>query len=161
MASILDAIRSVFRKLFGGGDSTPPSNPKIQQLVCVNEREVRDTVTIGKEGGTLRIGRHSLVIPPDAVEGEVRFTGTLLPDKVLKLDLRANGEEKYSFRTSALLTLSYAHCEQPKEPERLRIYKIDEKGNIIEDMGGEVNVKEQTVTAKLRGLSLYTMGLPW
>ena len=159
MVSILDAIRSVFHKLFGG--SNPPNPPRAKQLACINEREIRDGATIGKGGGTLRIGEHRLVIPPEAVADDVRFTGALLADKVLRLDLRANEQEKYSFRAPVLLTLSYAYCEPPQEPEKLRIYKMDANGNIIEDMGGEVNTRERTVTAKLNGLSLYTMGLPW
>lgn len=159
MASLVDAIRSLLRKLFG--HSAPPPMSRVRQLPCDNDHELRETVSIGKEGGTLRIGPHHLVIPPEAVEEEVRFTGTLLVGKVLKLDLRANDEETFKFRMPALLTLNYAHCEQPKDPSQLRIYKMDAKGTIIEDMGGDVNQKDRHVTARLSGLSLYTMGLPW
>lgn len=116
--------------------------------------------TIGPDGGTLQIGEHSLVLPKGAVQGEVRFSGTLLVDKFLKVRITANGEDSYKFVAPATLKLSYGKC-QPSDPRRLRVYKIDPKTNVvIEDLGGEVNPRERVVTASLKGLTTYTLGEP-
>jgi hypothetical protein len=157
LSSFLKAISHFFGKLFGSGGETP-RGPTF--LTCPNSQQLQETVTITKEGGAVKVGGHSLMIPPGAVAEEVRFTATLLADKTLKLKLEANGKDTYQFLQPAMLALSFGRCEAPADPSRLRIYKIDERGTIIQDLGGEVNRESRTVTATLKTLSIYTMGLP-
>lgn len=158
MSRILVKITEFLRSLLFGKKPPPPSGPTL--LVCPNDREIRETATIGPEGGALKLGENSLVLPEGAIEEEVRFTARLLADRSLKLSLEANDQPTYKFARPATLTLSFGRCEAPSEPQRVRVYKIDEKGTIVEDLGGEVDVRARTVTTKLETLSIYTLGLP-
>jgi hypothetical protein len=158
LSSFLKAISHFFGKLFGSGGETTPRGTTF--LTCPNSTQIQETVTITREGGAVKVAEHVLTVPPGAVGEEVRFTATLLADKTLKLKLQASGKDTYQFLQPAMLALSFGRCEAPADPSRLRIYKIDEKGTVIQDLGGEVNRENRTVTATLKTLSIYTMGLP-
>jgi hypothetical protein len=154
----LEPIFRALRNLFGG-EVKAMSDVKL--LPCRNDREQEETMTIGPDGGTLRLGEHRLVLPRGAVDREVRFTATLLADQFLKVDLRANGQESYRFQRAASLTLSYGRCEPPADERRLRIFRIDAATNrVLADVGGEVSPRERTITASLESLSTYTIGIP-
>jgi hypothetical protein len=130
---------------------------KVKPLPCPNREEVRAIETIGPEGGTLRLERHHLVVPPGAVRQQVEFSATLLIGDILRLDLRADGRESYAFERPATLRLSYARC--PTHETRLRIYRIDLKsGRILQGLESKVNPQELWVDAELESLTGYTIG---
>jgi hypothetical protein len=138
-----------------------PTSRDPQLLNCPNPTEVREVQQIGPDGGTLQIGDHRLDVPAGAVAQTVSFTGVLLADELLKVTIQADGADDFRFQSPATLTLSYARCPAPAEPERLRIYKIDPRTNrVIQDVGGRAAPQERTITAPLDGLSTYTAGAP-
>ncbi len=65
------------------------------------------TVRIGTRGGSIRVGRHVLTIPPYALTGSVKITAIAPSDTVNRLEFRPEG---LVFRFPATLTMSYANC---------------------------------------------------
>lgn len=159
LSSLMQSLGNAIRRLFGGGDGSSTKGVKL--LECPNSKEERATMEIGREGGTLRLGEHRLEVTPGAVTQPVKFTAALLVDRVLKLQIQANGEDGFKFEQPASLTLSYAACGGSAAGTTLQVYKIDPKTNeVIEALGGKVDERARSVTASLRTLSVYTLGSP-
>lgn len=138
-----------------------PVGPNATLLQCNVTEPLATSATIGPEGGALFIGAHSLVLPPGAVQGQVAFTATVVPDQYLKVRIQANGEESWRFNLPAVLSLNFGSCEVSGSPDRIRIYKVDpNKDRLISDHGGNVVTGTQSVVTTLDGLSTYTLGLP-
>lgn len=157
---LIDFLRTLLNRLLGGArEPSAAGEPRL--LICPNRQELRAEATIGPDGGTLRIGDHRLDVPRDAIAQPVRISGTLLADRLLKLELKADDADTYGLRQPATLVLSYAACDLPDGEERLHIYRIDGATNrILADIGGDVDRERRTVAGTLRSLSIYTLGLP-
>jgi hypothetical protein len=66
------------------------------------------TQTIGSAGGSIRVGPHTLVVPPGALSAPVAITGELRTGtSVNAVRFQPAGLQ---FRTHASLTMSYANC---------------------------------------------------
>jgi hypothetical protein len=85
------------------------------------------TQTVGRYGGTIKVGPHSLYIPPGALSEPVAITATASAGKQVKVDFQPHGLQ---FREPATLTLSYSHCAT--EPERPTIVYVDDSLTILE-----------------------------
>lgn len=162
MSRVIQVISDLFHKLFGygrGGEGGG-GKPKIVLLSCPNREPQRVDGTISREGGTIELAGHRLEVPPGAVSSEVRFTMSLAVDENLKLDIQANGEDRYKFEQPVNLFLSWAKCGTTPD-DRAQIYKIDPKsGDVIEELGGKLIREEQGIITSLRTLSRYTIGWP-
>jgi hypothetical protein len=64
--------------------------------------------TIGPEGGTIRVGPHSLSIPAGALDAAVTITATIPVDTVNRIRFAPSG---LTFDVPARLTMSYANCD--------------------------------------------------
>jgi hypothetical protein len=97
-------------------------------LACSNLPDEAVTQVIGPDGGSLRVGPHTLVIPAGALDRTVTITaeidGGLEPKSLLvKLPTKGNPKKdfvavnavrfkpKLKFETPAFLTMSYANCD--------------------------------------------------
>lgn len=85
------------------------------------------TQTVGRYGGTIKVGPHSLYIPPGALGAPVAITATATAGKQVKVDFQPHG---LRFQEPATLTLSYAHCSV--QPERPTIVYVDDSLTILE-----------------------------
>ena len=85
------------------------------------------TQTVGHYGGTIKVGPHSLYIPPGALSEPVAITATASAGQQVRLDFQPHGLQ---FKQSATLTLSYSHCS--REPERPTIVYVDDNLTILE-----------------------------
>lgn len=154
------SLRSLFRRLLldtAGGSSSPGPN----FLPCQNDKEERVSRVIDASGGTIELGGHRLDVPAGAVDGAVEFTMALLPARMLKVRIQANGQGSFAFKVPATLTLSYARCGAAVDPSRLRIYKIDPQSDqVLADLGGTLDAQASTLSATSRTLSVYTLGEP-
>lgn len=65
------------------------------------------TETVGPDGGVLRVGPHSLVIPPGALDQPVEITALAPTDTVNRVHFEPHGLE---FDRPVYVTLSYANC---------------------------------------------------
>ena len=66
------------------------------------------TQTIGPDGGTIRVGPHSLVIPAGALTSETVITGVVVSGPVIAVRFEPQGLQ---FQQAADLTMSYANCD--------------------------------------------------
>jgi hypothetical protein len=161
LSRLLTSFVDWFRRLLGGGGYPPKEPTKPELLVCPNPEEQRTDVEIGKEGGVVAVGGHRLELPPGSVREPVKFSVALLADKVLKLDIKANGEDSFKFENPATLTLTFEKCEAPSNPSYLFIAKIDPKTNeVLARLDSRVNERERTVTAQLSSLTAYSLARP-
>jgi hypothetical protein len=85
------------------------------------------TQTVGRYGGTIKVGPHSLYIPAGALSGPVAITATATAGEQVKVDFLPHG---LRFQEPATLTLSYAHCSS--QPERPTIVYVDDGLTILE-----------------------------
>lgn len=65
------------------------------------------TQTIGPAGGRVRVGPHTLSVPPGALPGWVSITAVAPPDTVNRVRFEPHG---LAFEQAASLTMSYANC---------------------------------------------------
>ena len=161
LSRLIESVLEALRRLFGGSTTASTTTATPELLSCPNTKEERAVQTIGPEGGTLKLAEHQLVVPQGGVVDKVSFSAALLEDRLLKVRLQANGADSFKFSQSASLALSYGRCEPPPDAQRLRVYKIDPlTDEVLQDLGGTVDVRARTVTARLDTLSTYTLGTP-
>ncbi|HEV2670890.1 MAG TPA: hypothetical protein VGU74_07350 [Gemmatimonadales bacterium] len=67
------------------------------------------TVRVGPGGGTIRVGKYGLVIPPHALSRPIDITAVAPTDSVNRVELRPEG---LTFDTPVALTMSYQNCAQ-------------------------------------------------
>src|SRR6185436_2481883 len=88
----------------GGGSSSGPT-----LVYCKPFDEAQRSATIGLLGGTIKIGPHTLVIPPGAL-----LTPKTITARIAKNDYSNSVQfspEGLQFVVPALLTLSYKNCD--------------------------------------------------
>lgn len=118
--------------------------------------EVRSDKVIGPEGGTLDIGGgHSITFPAGALSAPIRIRGRA-DVRYIQVDLGPNGL-RFPEGREPILTMSYANAAAPVADDRLTIIYIDESGRTAEDLNGQVDPVQKTVSAKLQHFSLYAM----
>lgn len=76
----------------------------------------------------------------------------------MQIEVVAEGQEDFTFRSPATLALSYEFCANV--PENLRIYEVDDNGNVIEDFGGEIDRQAREVRVQVDHLSEYVLAEP-
>jgi hypothetical protein len=109
------------------------------------------TQTVGRGGGTINVGPHSLYIPKGALTGPVSITATAREGALVKVDFQPEG---LRFGRPAVLTMSYAHCSsRPKHPRI--VYVTDDLQTILEALPSVNDKRKERVTAKLDHFSGY------
>jgi hypothetical protein len=78
-------------------------------LLCAPQEESTTTKTIGKQGGTINMGTHTLSIPSGALSGNVTISGTVVRGSVNSVRLEPHGL-KFAKGKPATLTMSYSNC---------------------------------------------------
>jgi hypothetical protein len=76
-------------------------------LLCSAQPYLSVTKTIGPEGGTIKIGKHELVIPNGALKAKTRITAEQMPGSTNSLRFSPEG---LHFERPALLTMDYDNC---------------------------------------------------
>ena len=122
-------------------------------LACKVTESHSATEVIGRAGGTIRVGPHSLYIPADALGSTQTITATAPAGNVVEVEFQPHG---LKFNRATLLTMSYKDCGLVG---RLlpRIVYADENLNILEVLLTIPNVFRQTVTAKTDHFSSYLL----
>jgi hypothetical protein len=87
------------------------------------------TQRVGRYGGTIQVGPHSLYIPSGALPGSVEITATTTAGSQVKVDFQPHG---LRFEKPAVLTLSYAHCSS--EPSRPTVVYVSDSLTILEKL---------------------------
>ena len=124
-------------------------------LRCSNLPYAQATATIGRQGGSISAGPHTLVIPPGALLSPTTITMTAPTGLgVNAVTFQPHGLQ---FLTPASLTMSYSNCSLlglllPKE-----IAYTDDNLNILSYLLSLDNLLSQRVTGKVNHFSAYVV----
>jgi hypothetical protein len=121
-------------------------------LVCKAQPYAVTTKTIGSEGGTIKVGSHSLVIPRGAVRKKTTITAEQMTGPTNSLRFSPQG---LRFEKPADLTMSYKNCLVVLLPKHI-VY-TDEKFKILEVLRSLDLFNKKTVTAPIDHFSRYAV----
>jgi hypothetical protein len=122
-------------------------------LACNVTKSYTTTKVIGRAGGTITVGPHSLVIPRDALWSNQTITATAPKGDVVEVEFQPHGLQ---FRKDTQLTMSYRDCGLVGKLLP-RIVYADDNRNILETLLTIPNIFRQTVTAKTDHFSSYLL----
>jgi hypothetical protein len=123
-------------------------------LTCRPLPAATASAVIGPAGGTLRVGPHTLVVPPRALAEDVRITAFAPSDTVNSVDFQPDG---LRFRRSAALTLSYANCGVVSRLLPKRVAWITDDLRILEILPSVDDPLRRTTTGQLDHFSRYAV----
>jgi hypothetical protein len=146
----------------GNGDvvalsNSGPSSEATPRLVyCKPWDQASKSATIGFLGGTIRVGPHSLWIPPGAV-----LSPKLITAKIAKNDYTNSVmlyPEGLKFVAPAMLTLSTANCDRQTLLKPLQVvYTTDNLQSILELLPSVNNPLNKTVIGTISHFSRYAV----
>jgi hypothetical protein len=121
-------------------------------LGCTPQPYASRTQVIGRNGGTIEVGTHRLVIPAGALRQNYTIRAEQVTNRVNSVRLSPEG---LKFDRPAKLTLSYANCS----PLLLlkRVVYTDELLRILELIPSIDNLRTKTVTGDIRHFSRYAV----
>lgn len=120
-------------------------------LVCEPEPYLSTIKTIGKDGGIIRVGSHTLVIPRNALKQNTVITAERPSDDVASVRFSPHG---LKFARSAVLTLDYSHCSY-SAPNRAAY--TDELLNILEYPNSIDDRRNERVISDIDHFSRYAV----
>lgn len=141
----------------GGLVSMSNSRDQSPKLVyCDPFPEARKTATIGILGGTIKVGPHSVWIPPGALLSPKSITAKIVKnDYTNSVQLFPEGLE---FNVPAMLTLSYANCSKRYLLKPLQVvYTSDDLRRILELLPSINNPIEKSTVGTIRHFSRYAV----
>ena len=121
-------------------------------LLCEPQQYVSATKTIGRQGGSLRFGRHRLEIPSGALTSGVTITAEQVSGDVNSVRLSPEG---LRFARPARLTLEYKNCADTRLAKRVAY--TDELLRILEMPSSKDYPKYDYVTGEIDHFSRYAV----
>jgi hypothetical protein len=112
------------------------------------------TQTIGRWGGVLQVGPHTLVVPAGALDSAVQITATAPSGDINLVQFKPEG---LRFNRSASLTMSYANCNLLGSLLPKRIAYTSNALEILEYLLSLDNIFLKRVTGKLDHFSGYAI----
>ena len=124
-------------------------------LQCSNLSYASVTQTIGSEGGTIRVGPHTLTVPAGALFSPVAITGELVTGRgVNAVRFQPEG---LKFQRSAYLTMSYANCNVVGRLLPKRIAYVGDALDILSYLLSIDNLLGTKVTGRVDHFSNYAV----
>ena len=121
-------------------------------LTCQEQRYDVTYETIGPKGGTIEIGKHSLVIPKGALRKNVRIKAEQMRGPTNSVRFSPEGLQ---FEKSATLILDYRNCQDVGTP-RAVVYTTEEF-KILEVLRSLDLFRKHTVAAPIDHFSRYAV----
>ena len=121
-------------------------------LTCEEQRYDVAYQTIGSQGGTIRVGKHSLVVPKGALRSNVRIKAEQMRGSTNSVRFSPEGLQ---FQRPATLQLNYQNCENIKTPKAV-VYTTEEF-KILEVLRSLDLLKKETVSAPIDHFSRYAI----
>jgi hypothetical protein len=109
---------------------------------------------IGPQGGTIRVGPHSLYVPPGALDSTTVISAVAPSGTIRMVRFKPDG---LNFNGDARVTLSYAGCSPVSWLLPKRVVYIDDSQNVLDILWSLDNVFSQTVTGKIKHFSDYAV----
>jgi hypothetical protein len=127
------------------------TKPNLGLLPCYTPSYGTTSKTIGRAGGVITVGPHSLIVPPNALDQNVTIKASAPKGSRIEVRFEPHG---LKFRYGAALTLSYKHCLLP--PLTPGIVYVDSRGRILEQIPS-LGILKSTVTGKIDHFSGYAV----
>jgi hypothetical protein len=121
-------------------------------LLCSPQPYVKVTQTIGPNGGTIKVGSHTLVIRKGALSKKVKITAEQVSGSTNSIRFSPEG---LRFQKRADLTMSYDNCALVLLQKKI-VY-TDESLKILEVLKSLDLFKKKTVQADIDHFSRYAM----
>jgi hypothetical protein len=145
---------SLLGDLIGGVTGTVGDLADGLGLVSCNVKKTHTaSATIGRNGGTLRVGPHTLIVPRNALKENVRISAVAPKGKTVQIKFEPHGLE---FQRKAALTMSYSECSL-LSPVSLRIVYVNDQFEILEVLPTVTSVLTRTATAPVDHFSRYML----
>lgn len=90
-------------------------------LSCQEQQYAVTSQTVGPQGGMIRVGKHTLVIPRGALSSNVRITAEQMRGPTNSVRFSPEG---LRFQKQAVLTLNYQNCRNVEVPKAV-VYTTD------------------------------------
>lgn len=160
-----------------GAPEEPVDLATLELASCVPESAATATAVIGRDGGSISVGNHLLVVPRRSLDKNVSITMLITPDSAGGVTFLPEGL-KFKKDKPAQLTLSYDGCSfgslpalhddddedddnsghgNHHAPETTGIVYLSSGAQILEYLPSSVDSTAQTVTAKLKHFSRYAV----
>jgi len=123
-------------------------------LTCRPLPYASDAKSVGSAGGTLRIGPHTLVIPPGALSQNTVITAQAPSSKYAQVTFSPHGLQ-FNDRIKPVLTLSYSHCTGLLSIIKPKIVYVDNNLKILETLLSLNLSFDKSVSAPLSHFSSY------
>jgi hypothetical protein len=124
----------------------------ITLLACQEQPYVVTYETIGPMGGTITVGKHSLVIPKGALRENVRIKAEQMRGSTNSVRFSPEG---LKFEQRAVLALNYENCQNIGVPKAV-VYTT-EKLDVLEILRSLDLFKARTVAAPIDHFSRYAV----
>lgn len=124
-------------------------------LTCRPLPASRASAVIGRDGGTLRIGPHTLTVPRGALSAPTLITAYAPSDSVSSVDFRPEG---LRFNKNVQITLSYANCGLVASLLPKRVMYVNDNLRILEILVSLDNVLLKRTTGYTNHFSRYAVG---
>jgi hypothetical protein len=121
-------------------------------LTCQEQQYAYDYETIGPWGGTIRVGKHALVIPRGALRSYVRIKAEQMRGSTNSVRFSPEGLQ---FDKPATLILNYENCQNTGTPKAV-VYTTEQL-EILEVFRSLDLFKSKTVTAPIDHFSRYAV----
>jgi hypothetical protein len=143
----------------GVADPEPPSYSLLGSLSailinCTPEQYTVASAIIGPNGGVLRVGQHTLVIPSGALTANVTIQGEVITGNANSVRFSPEG---LTFRASPTLTMSYRNCSGLGMLLPKKIVYTDERLSLLEILRSLDLPGEKLVSAPLSHFSRYAI----
>jgi hypothetical protein len=126
---------------------------KITGLLTCQEQQYAVTYqTVGSQGGTIRIGKHALVIPRGALHSNVRIKAEQMRGPTNSVRFSPEGLQ---FEKQAYLALNYQNCENVQVPKAV-VYTTEQL-KVLEILKSLDLLKARTITAPIDHFSRYAV----
>jgi hypothetical protein len=134
-----------------------PGKQGIAFMPCDSLPPEAVTRVIGRAGGSIKVGPHTLRVPQGALAHAVAITAEVPDENTGYNELRFS-PHGLQFHTPASLTMSYANCEV-SDSSRLSYLQIVYKhvGKIVEYEPSVHNLAAQTVTGEISHFSNFAI----
>jgi hypothetical protein len=131
-AKAYDSLMTAYNAdLIGGLLGGATNTLKGVLLTCRPLPYASDVETIGPAGGVLRVGPHTLTIPPGALSQRVVITAEAPTSTYAQVRFSPHGL-RFTNSVKPTLTLSYQHCSGLLTIIKPKIVYVDENLNILE-----------------------------
>jgi hypothetical protein len=155
-ASLLGGVVGGVTGVVGGvvGVVVDVANALLSPLVCPTDDSYTASRTIGRNGGTLKVGPHTLTIPSGALAQDTRITATAPSGSYAEVRFKPHG---LTFKRDVTLSVSYAKCGLLQKNNPPVIVYADDDRNILEILKSTIDTRQKTVTGKTDHFSSYIL----